>query len=66
MSGIGYRQIVEFFQKKEQLRDAVIRIKYDSHHYAKRQETWFLRDSRIVWVSGIDEARKLADNFLKR
>lgn len=66
MTGIGYRQIVDFFQKKEQLRDAVLRIKYDSHHYAKRQETWFQKDSRVLWVSGVDEARKVADNFLKR
>ncbi len=64
MSGIGYRQIVDFFQKKEQLRDAVIRIKYDSHHYAKRQETWFLRDSRILWVQNAAEAVGKAESFL--
>ena len=66
MTGIGYRQIADFFAGKEKLREAVLRIKYDSHHYAKRQETWFRRDVRIVWVSTIDEATKLADNFLKR
>ena len=65
MTGIGYRQIIDFFQKKEQLRDAVIRIKYDSHHYAKRQETWFLRDSRILWVGGAAEAIRLTESFLK-
>ncbi|MEK7632828.1 MAG: tRNA (adenosine(37)-N6)-dimethylallyltransferase MiaA [Patescibacteria group bacterium] len=66
MTGIGYRQIVDFFQKKEQLRDAVLRIKYDSHHYAKRQETWFQRDSRILWVTSVYEAVKISDNFFKR
>lgn len=65
MTGIGYRQIVDFFQKKEQLRDAVLRIKYDSHHYAKRQETWFLRDSRILWVKGVSDALERADYFLR-
>ena len=64
MTGIGYRQIVDFFQKKEQLREAVIRIKYDSHHYAKRQETWFLRDSRILWVQNNKEAIEKVDSFL--
>lgn len=64
MSGIGYRQIVDFFRKKEQLREAVIRIKYDSHHYAKRQETWFLRDSRILWVQSAKEAIGKAESFL--
>lgn len=65
MTGIGYRQIAGFFQKKEQLRDAVIRIKYDSHHYAKRQETWFLRDSRILWVQNAAEAIRSAESFLE-
>lgn len=64
MTGIGYRQIVDFFQKKEQLREAVLRIKYDSHHYAKRQETWFLRDSRILWVQNAKEAIAKAESFL--
>jgi tRNA dimethylallyltransferase len=66
MTGIGYRQIADFFAGKEKLREAVLRIKYDSHHYARRQETWFRRDSRIMWVSRIDEAVKIADTFLKR
>ncbi len=56
MTGIGYRQIVQFFEKKMSLRDAVLRIKYDTRHYAKRQETWFRRDARIVWVRSVEEA----------
>ena len=66
LTGIGYRQIFDFFLGKEKLREAVVRIKYDSHHYAKRQETWFRRDVRILWVKGVDEAMKLADTFLRR
>ncbi|MFA5946385.1 MAG: tRNA (adenosine(37)-N6)-dimethylallyltransferase MiaA [Patescibacteria group bacterium] len=50
MTGIGYRQITEFLDGKSRLKDAIARIKFDSHHYAKRQETWFKRDARITWV----------------
>jgi tRNA dimethylallyltransferase len=64
MTGIGYRQIADFFAKKESLRDAVKRIKYDTHHYAKRQETWFRRDSRILWVRSPAEAVHAAESFL--
>lgn len=64
MTGIGYRQICDFFDGKEKLREAVIRIKYDTHHYAKRQETWFRRDCRIQWVKTAKEAVKLADDFI--
>lgn len=65
LTGIGYRQIFDFFLGKEKLREAVIRIKYDSHHYAKRQETWFKRDARILWVTGVTQALNAAEHFLK-
>jgi tRNA dimethylallyltransferase len=64
MTGIGYRQIVEFLDGKVKLRDAVTRIKFDTHHYAKRQETWFKRDERIVWVRNAKEAIEAAQKFL--
>ena len=60
MTGIGYRQICEFLDGKMPLKDAIARIKYDSHHYAKRQETWFKRDERITWVKSAKEAVEVA------
>jgi tRNA dimethylallyltransferase len=60
MTGIGYRQIGEFLDGKASLKDAIARIKYDSHHYAKRQETWFKRDERVQWVKSAKEAVALA------
>ncbi len=65
MSGIGYRQVNEFFEGKTPLREAVTRIKYDSHHYAKRQETWFKRDHRVVWVVNAKQALEAAQKFLE-
>lgn len=64
MTGIGYRQIGEFLDGKAKLRDAVAQIKTDTHHYAKRQETWFKRDTRITWVKGPNEAVLAAQAFL--
>lgn len=65
MTGIGYRQIADFFAKKESLREAVQHIKFDTHHYAKRQETWFRRDARILWVRTAGEAERAAESFLE-
>lgn len=65
MTGIGYRQICEFLDGKIKLRDAVARIKFDTHHYAKRQETWFKRDDRIVWVRDAKAALDVAQKFLQ-
>lgn len=64
MSGIGYRQTCDFFAGKVKLRDAVLRIKYDTHHYAKRQITWFARDERVKWVDNEKDALKLVESFL--
>lgn len=64
LTGIGYRQIVEFLDGKTKLRDAVTRIKFDTHHYAKRQETWFKRDARIVWIKNSTAALAAAEHFL--
>ena len=64
MSGIGYRQICEFFDGKIKLRDAIARIKFDTHHYAKRQETWFKADKRVQWVTSADQAVKTVQAFI--
>lgn len=51
---IGYRQIYEYLQGNATLEDAAENIKLESRRYAKRQLTWFRRDSRINWTY-IDE-----------
>lgn len=63
MTGIGYRQVNEFLDGKMKLKEAVMRIKYDSHHYAKRQETWFKRDPRVIWVKTPQQALTEAQKF---
>lgn len=56
MSGIGYRQLAEFFVGKMSLKAALEMIKTDTRHYAKRQLTWFKADSRVQWVKDAKEA----------
>lgn len=51
---IGYRQIYEYLQGNITLDEAAENIKLESRRYAKRQLTWFRRDSRINWTF-IDE-----------
>ena len=63
MSGIGYQQICRFFQGKESLKEAIEDIKQDTRHYAKRQLTWFRRNSDIHWVKGREEAMDLTKIF---
>lgn len=66
MSGIGYRQLAAFFEGKMRLRDAVERIQFDTHHYAKRQLTWFKANSRVHWVTNVKDAIVTARAFLEK
>lgn len=48
---IGYRQFEEYFAGKTSLQDTIAQIQKESRNYAKRQLTWFRRDSRIHWYA---------------
>lgn len=48
---LGYAQIVSHLQGEISLDSAIEETKRATRQYARRQETWFSRDSRIKWVS---------------
>lgn len=55
MSGIGYRQLGRHLRGQMGLAEAVQRIKYDTHRYARQQYTWFsLEDASIRWFYVIE------------
>lgn len=64
MSGIGYKEIVEYLKKKITLEEAIQKIKFRTHQYVRRQDTWFLKDKRIKWITNYKEAEKLIKYFL--
>jgi tRNA dimethylallyltransferase len=50
MQGIGYKEILYYLEGKISLEEAVNMIKQGSRNYAKRQLTWFRRDTRCVFI----------------
>lgn len=54
MQAIGYKEILEYLEGNSTLGEAVEKIKMESRRYAKRQLTWFRRNSKIHWVSAGD------------
>ena len=50
MQAIGYKELVAFFDGKCSLEEAIEIIKRESRRYAKRQLTWFRRNSGIKWI----------------
>lgn len=51
MKGIGYKEILYYLEGEISLERAVELIKQGSRNYAKRQLTWFKKDSRVKWVN---------------
>lgn len=50
MQGLGYKEILSFLDGEVPLNEAVRILKRDTRHFAKRQLTWFRRESNVVWV----------------
>ncbi len=65
MSGIGYREIALYLQKKISLAEAIAKIQKNTRHYAKRQITWFKRDKKIKWIKTQGQAERLIKKFLQ-
>lgn len=63
MSGIGYRQFREYFDGERTLEQAVELLKRDTRRYARRQITWFKRDTSIKWCKTYEEAEELVRAF---
>lgn len=51
---VGYRELFDYFDGVCTLEEAIELIKRNSRRYAKRQLTWFRRDSAIAWFSPND------------
>ncbi len=49
MKAIGYKELADYFNGNGTLEEAIAKIKQNTRKYAKRQITWFKRDSRIRW-----------------
>lgn len=48
-TGIGYKELIEYFNQKISLKEAKDLIKKRSRNYAKRQYTWFKNKMNIKW-----------------
>ncbi len=51
-SAHGYRRIVEFLRGSRSLESAIEQMKLDTRHYAKRQWTWWRKQSETHWLKG--------------
>ena len=68
MQGLGYKEILAYLEGEYPLEEAVRILKRDTRHFAKRQLTWFRRESDVIWVDKekFDWDEKEILNYMKR
>lgn len=65
MTGIGYKEIGQHLSGELPLPEATQLLKFRTHQYARRQITWFKKDGRIKWISGLKDAVMIISALLK-
>jgi tRNA dimethylallyltransferase len=69
LNTVGYKEIIAHLEGNISLERAIELIKRNTRHYAKRQLTWFKKDTRIQWfdindLSELDQiAKKIIDSL---
>lgn len=54
----GYRRVCEFLRGERSLESAIEKTRQDVRNYAKRQMTWFRRETGVVWLDGFGNETK--------
>ena len=66
MKGIGYREWREYFLGSASLEETRERIISSTMNLAKRQRTWFKRNSGIHWINNREESVATITTFLNK
>ena len=60
---VGYRELFAYLDGEYNLDRAIELIQQNTRHYAKRQLTWFRRDTEIHWLNAKETYEKNLDNI---
>ena len=62
----GYRRVCEYLRGERSLESAIEKSKQDVRNYAKRQFTWFRRETDAVWLNGFGNESGIVDQILSQ
>lgn len=62
---IGYKELISYFDGEYPIEDAISLIKQSSRRYAKRQLTWFRRNSEVKWLISGSNFEVIVNNASK-
>ncbi len=65
MQSLGYKEVIEYFDKKITKEEMIDKIKMESRRYAKRQLTWFRKNKDIIWLDGLDTQNNNISEIIK-
>lgn len=65
MQGLGYKEVVEYFNKEISKEEMIEKIKQETRRYAKRQLTWFRKNKETVWLNGLENMQNNIDIILE-
>lgn len=63
--GLQYWLAWQYLKKQINYEEFCQKCLFSLFHYAKRQNTWFKRNHKIIWVKNYSQAEKLARKFLQ-
>ena len=66
LQGLGYKEVVEYFDGVTTKEEMIEKIKMETRRYAKRQITWFKRYDELTWLNGLDDPQKNIDIILEK
>lgn len=66
MKGIGYKEIIGYFDGEYDLETAVDLVKRNTRRYAKRQITWFKRYENMKWFNLSEEGLEDVISWVER
>jgi tRNA dimethylallyltransferase len=66
LASLGYKQAVQFLRQELSLEQAVLSAQQGHRNYAKRQMTWFRRESDVAWFKGFGDTAEIQGQVMAR
>jgi tRNA dimethylallyltransferase len=63
---VGYRELFSYFDDEFTLEFAISEIKKNTRRFAKRQITWFKKDTETIWFDYLTEANQIFEIVSKK
>jgi len=59
----GYRRVCEYLRGERTLESAIEKTKQNVRNYAKRQMSWFRKETGVNWIEGFGNEKKTQDSL---